>query len=93
LLNLIRDPKHRDHARAIGMMLDRTDKVETHTTITHHVEVDHNAQAIEQLRLLKGLGVTREKLVEVFGYSGLGRYERLLVERDQPKRISGPLPD
>jgi hypothetical protein len=33
LKNLIRDPKHRDHARAIGMVLDRTDPMQTVHTV------------------------------------------------------------
>jgi hypothetical protein len=33
LLNLIRDLAHKDHGRAIQMMLDRTDPTETHA---HH---------------------------------------------------------
>jgi hypothetical protein len=33
LKNLLRDPKHRDHARAIGMVLDRTDPLQTVTTL------------------------------------------------------------
>jgi hypothetical protein len=33
LKDLIRDPKHRDHARAIAMVLDRTDPLQTLTTV------------------------------------------------------------
>ena len=33
LKDLIRDPKHRDHARAIAMVLDRTDPLQTVTTL------------------------------------------------------------
>ena len=92
LLGMVRDPKHRDHARGVAMLLERTDVVETHATITHHIEVDHNTEAIESLRMFKRLGVTREKLEEMFGYSGLSRYEAMLAERDNPKRLPGPEP-
>jgi phage terminase small subunit len=37
LRNLIRRPKHKDHARAVAIILDRVDPVET----THTVKVDH----------------------------------------------------
>src|SRR5262245_52115344 len=39
LLNLVRDPEHRDHARAIAMVLARTDPEITRTDmhITHRV--------------------------------------------------------
>ena len=33
LKDLIRDPKHRDHARAIAMVLDRTDPLQTLHTV------------------------------------------------------------
>ena len=48
----------------------------------HHT-IDHNAEALEQLRVMKRLGVAHEKLIEMFGYSGLGRYEQMLEERDK----------
>ena len=42
---------------------------------------------------MKSLGATREKLEEYFGFSGLGRYEAMLAERDgTPKRVAGPEP-
>jgi hypothetical protein len=31
---------------------------------------------------MKSLGVPREKLVEMFGYSGISRYEKLLALQD-----------
>ena len=39
LEDLIADPKHRDHARGIAMILDRSDPVQT----THNVVVDHKS--------------------------------------------------
>jgi phage terminase small subunit len=82
---LVEDPTHRDHARGISMMLDRTVPVETrHEVVVRHI--DHDAEAIEQLKLMKRLGVVHEKLVEWFGYSGLGRYERMLEEQDNGKQ-------
>lgn len=38
LQGLVEDPTHRDHARGIGMVLDRVHPVET----THRVDVDHH---------------------------------------------------
>jgi hypothetical protein len=34
------------------------------------------------LRVLLGLGVAEEKLVEMFGFSGLSRYEKMLAEQE-----------
>jgi hypothetical protein len=36
---LVENPKHKDHARGIAMVLDRVHPVET----THHVKVEHDA--------------------------------------------------
>jgi hypothetical protein len=40
---LIADPTHKDHARALAMVLDRTDPVE----VKHEVNVHHDAPTIE----------------------------------------------
>ena len=93
LLNVIRDPKHRDHIRGVDMLLSRTDAVETHASITHYIEVDHHREALDQLALMKRLGVAHEKLIEMFGYSGLGRYEQMLIERDGAPKVSAPEPE
>ena len=52
------------------------------------VTVNHTDSALQDLRTLIGLGVAREKLVEIFGFSGLSRYEKMLEEQD---RRSGKL--
>jgi hypothetical protein len=92
LQGLLEDPTAKDHARGIAMVLDRVHPTETH----HHVEVrhivDHDAEAIAQLRMLKSLEVSRAKLVEVFGAIGLSRYERMLESADaknSPRLIEG----
>jgi hypothetical protein len=92
LQHLIEDPEHKDHARGIGMVLDRVHPAETRHTVdvVHHV--DHDAEAIAQLRMLKQLDVPRAKLEDVFGFTGLSRYERLLELEDarkQPRLIEG----
>jgi hypothetical protein len=58
----------------------------------HDVSVkieDHTSAAIANLRWLRELKVPRKVLLEQFGYSGLGRYEKMLEEHDraQPKVI------
>jgi hypothetical protein len=65
LLNLIRDPEHRDHARAISMVLARTDPEVTRQDINVvHKILDPDQEAIEELRALRHLGTPREKLIE-----------------------------
>jgi hypothetical protein len=46
LKDLIRDPKHRDHARAIAMVLDRTDPLQTIATVKIQ---DERPEAIAQV--------------------------------------------
>ena len=71
------------------MVLDRVHPAETGHTVDVHHHVDHDAEAIAQLRMLKSLDVPRAKLEEVFGFTGLSRYERLLDIEDA-KRRPGP---
>jgi hypothetical protein len=94
LLNLIRDPEHRDHGRAIAMVLDRADPVETHSR--HNIEVVHkvvdpDVEALEELRALRQLGTSREKLLELFGGNGLSRIEKLeaadLARRSEAAKV------
>jgi phage terminase small subunit len=92
LQGLIEDPTHKDHARGISMVLDRVHGVEQRHVVDVHHHVDHDAEAIAELRMLKSLGVAQDKLIEVFGFTGLPRYERLLEIADAkkaPKVIEG----
>jgi hypothetical protein len=91
LQHLIEDPSAKDHVRGIGMVLDRVHPAETRHVVDVHHHVDHDAEAVAQLRMLKGLNVARAKLEEVFGFSGLSRYERLLDFEDAKKRPGPPL--
>jgi phage terminase small subunit len=78
LLNLVRDPEHRDHARGIAMVLARTDpEIERHDLQVTHRVVDPDQEALEELRAARALGATREKLTELFGGNYLPRLERL----------------
>ena len=66
--------------KAADMILARSDpsvtRVEGKVEHTHHL--DHDAEALNQLRSLKALGVARDKLIEVFGDFGLQRLEAKL---------------
>jgi hypothetical protein len=78
LYGMIRNPEHKDHARAVAMVLDRTDPVvsQQNVQVTHCV-VDPDAEAVEELRALRALNTPREKLLELFGPNGLDRVERM----------------
>lgn len=82
---LLDKPNHRQHAKAIEMTLSRTgfaERTALDVNVSGRVEVSHTNEAVEQLRMFRDMGVAREKLVEMFGFSGLERYERMLVEAD-----------
>jgi hypothetical protein len=84
LFNLIRDPTHKDHGRAIEMALGRSHPVETRShhsvDVVHKVE-DLDREALEELRALRQIGTPREKLLELYGPNGLDRIEALEARR------------
>jgi hypothetical protein len=78
LLSLVHDNTHKDHARAIGMVLARTDpEIERHDFNVVHKMLDPDSEALEELRALRQLGTARDKLIELFGGNGLLRLEQL----------------
>lgn len=76
LLNMIRNPKHRDHARAVDMILRRADPEISKIDVTHRV-IDPDQEALEELRALRKLDTNRDKLLELYGPNGLDRLEML----------------
>jgi len=78
LYGMIRDPMHKDHARAVGMVLNRVDPEvsQQNVQVTHRI-VDPDTEALEELRALRQLGTPRSKLLELFGQNGLQRIEDL----------------
>jgi hypothetical protein len=97
VLNLVRNPKHRDHMRAVDAVLSRADPIESHSR--HNIEVLHRTvdpdrEALEELRALRHLGTPREKLLALFGHNGLDRIEALEAadtsrRADSAKMIEG----
>lgn len=89
---LIKNKKHPKHAQTVLSTLSRLGLVErtgVDLNMTGEVTVNHTDAAVNDLRVLVGLGVAREKLVELFGFSGLERYEKMLAEQERraPKVI------
>ena len=75
-MNGLRDPSHRDHARFVDMFISRVDPViSKHSVDVTHRTVDPDREALEELKALRQLGTTREKLVELYGANGLDRLE------------------
>ncbi len=79
---LIENPKHPDHARTLQSTLSRlglAERTAVDLNVSGEVAVNHTDAALADLRALLALGVPREKLVELFGFSGLDRYEKMLA--------------
>ncbi len=88
LLNLIANPDHRDHGRAIGMVLARTDPEvqRIDQTITHRV-IDPDQEALEELRAARALGADRTKLIELFGENYYPKLERLEAQQAEKAKV------
>ena len=86
LLNLIRDPDHKEHGRALGLLMERVFPAETkHSVEVVHKTVDPDLEALEEVRALRHLGTERPKLLELFGHNGLDRLE-VLEASDNARR-------
>jgi hypothetical protein len=88
---MINDPKHPDHAKTVSSTLARlglTERTGVDVNVSGEITHNHTDTALENLRALLELQVPREKLVEIFGFSGLSRYEKMLAE-SAPRQIEG----
>jgi phage terminase small subunit len=83
LTEIVSDITSKDRLKAVNVILERLDPVATkiEANVTHQI-VDHRKDALGQLRALQALGVAREKLEELFGYTGLGILEKQLTAED-----------
>jgi hypothetical protein len=86
---ILDDPKAKDadKLRAADGIIARLDPIVTGMAVRveheHTHRIDHGKAAVESLRWMKSMGVSREKLLEYFGHSGLSRYERMLHEENE----------
>ena len=91
---LILNEKHSDHAKTVSSTLARlgiTERTGVDVNVTGEVQHNHTDSALNDLRTLVALQVPREKLIEIFGFSGLSRYEKMLGDADAqaPKLLEG----
>lgn len=91
---LIENEKHPDHAKVVQSTLSRLgfgERSGIDVNVSGEVQHNHTDAALNDLRTLLQLSVPEEKLVEIFGFSGLSRYRKMLVEVDAkaPKLIEG----
>jgi hypothetical protein len=92
---LVDRPDHPHHAQVLGSLLSRlgfSERATVDVNVSGSVEVkNHTDQALEDLRQMQQLGIPEEKLEQIFGHSGLGRYRKMLQELDgkrSPKTIN-----
>jgi hypothetical protein len=85
----VRNPDHKDHARFVAMILDRSDPVTSIQQIEVTHRLDSDQEAIEELRAARALGATRERLLELFGGNYLPRLEKLEAQQAAAKVIDG----
>lgn len=81
---LIENDKHPDHAGMVKSTLSALgfgERTAVDLNVSGEVTVNHTDGAIEDLRRLKALGTPRDKLAEIFGASGLERYEKMLASQ------------
>lgn len=91
---IIDTPKHPDHAKVVLSTLSRlgqSERTGVDVKVEGEIQHNHTDQALNDLRVLINLGVAEEKLVEVFGFSGLSRYRKMLAEQESraPRMIEG----
>jgi hypothetical protein len=68
LLSIVSNPEHKDQCKAIGMVLARTDpEVTRHDMNIVHRHIDPEQEELEELRALRELGTSREKMLQIFG--------------------------
>lgn len=88
---------HRDQLKAALAVINKVDPEITRVSgeIHHtHEIIDHDKEAVAQLRTLQSLGVAENKLNELFGGNGLERYRRMLAAEDAAKAaIAQPIID
>jgi hypothetical protein len=74
---------HKDAAKVALSLVERVSPTVQRTDINVRQEiVDHRQEALIQLKTLKALGVPRDKLEELFGFSGLPMLERQLAQQE-----------
>lgn len=82
---IIRNPKHPDHARTLATMLSRLghgEKGSLDVNVSGQVTLSHTDASLNDLRILREMGVSRDVLERAFGFSGLPRLEKMLEERE-----------
>jgi phage terminase small subunit len=87
LTHIMGDWTHKDRLKAVNVVLERVDPVAQKIDVQHTHVVDHTKTALEHLKRLKDLGVSREVLVREFGEIGLARWEGMLAQEQTAPQV------
>jgi len=81
LQDMVYDSTHKDHARAVAMVLDRTDPTvsNSHIAVTHRIVDPVQEELAEYLAAIE-LGAGPEKLRDLFGGNRIAHLEALAAE-------------
>jgi phage terminase small subunit len=94
--HIIRNKKHKDNYKAsialIHQIAPPEQRVSGEIRHTHEV-IDHDAEAITQLRMLQSIGIAEDKLIELFGINGLARYRRMIKAEEDAKAAAAQIID
>jgi hypothetical protein len=85
LSSILKKADHPDRQKVALSVLSRLGMGEQNAVnlnFSGEVTINHTDQALDDLQRYLDLEVPRPKLIEIFGYSGLERYEKMLAERD-----------
>src|SRR5260370_36189454 len=87
ILNIVENPEHPRHFDALKLILDRVDPATQQIAVTTRI-IDETQEAFEELRALRSAGVTRERMVALFGGNGLASLQSLDAHETAPRAHS-----
>jgi phage terminase small subunit len=84
---IVTSPFHKDRARVALALIEKVDPTVQRQEVEVTHKIDHEDEALQQLRTLRALNVAQEKLIELYGAFGLERLERKLMLENKSKTI------
>jgi phage terminase small subunit len=82
------DEKHKDRLAAAKLFIDRAHPQVSLSEVTVKHKVDYTKDALEEIVAFRKLGVSRERLEQIYGRDGLWHLEQQL-DASKPKVIEG----
>jgi len=83
---ILERPDHPDHSKMVIAVLSRLgyhERTSVDVNVSGTVELNHTDAALRDLEIMQQLGIPEARLIETFGWSGLGMYRKMLSEKDR----------